>query len=87
MAETTTNHLKEHLPVGRKRELLVVAGQEVSISNPDKLYFREAGVTKLELVHYYLGVADPGTNSSLAASCLAWSSSSTRAWCIRSRPE
>ncbi len=30
MAETTTTHLKEHLPAGRKRELLVVAGQEVS---------------------------------------------------------
>jgi DNA ligase D-like protein (predicted polymerase) len=59
MAETpTTRVLKEHLVSGRKRELLLVAGQEVSISNPDKLYFREAGVTKLELVQYYLSVAE-----------------------------
>jgi bifunctional non-homologous end joining protein LigD len=42
----------------RKKELLQVAGREVAISNPDKLYFREAGVTKLELVSYYLAVAE-----------------------------
>ncbi|WP_242352061.1 MULTISPECIES: DNA polymerase domain-containing protein [Anaeromyxobacter] len=35
-----------------------IAGREVAISNPDKLYFREAGVTKLELVQYYLSVAE-----------------------------
>jgi DNA ligase D-like protein (predicted polymerase) len=33
-------------------------GQEVSISNPDKILFPEAGVTKLDLVHYYLAVAE-----------------------------
>jgi DNA ligase D-like protein (predicted polymerase) len=43
---------------GRKKELLEIGGQEVAISNPDKLYFREAGVTKLELVRYYLAVAE-----------------------------
>ncbi len=42
----------------RKKELLAIAGREVSISNPDKLYFREAGITKLDLVRYYLAVAD-----------------------------
>ncbi len=35
-----------------------MAGREVAISNPDKLYFPEAGITKLELVRYYLAVAD-----------------------------
>jgi DNA ligase D-like protein (predicted polymerase) len=42
----------------RKKELLGIGGQEVAISNPDKLYFRQAGITKLELVKYYLAVAD-----------------------------
>jgi bifunctional non-homologous end joining protein LigD len=35
-----------------------VAGHEVSISNPDKVYFPQAGYTKLDLVHYYLAVAE-----------------------------
>jgi bifunctional non-homologous end joining protein LigD len=42
----------------RKKEVLEIAGQEVAISNPDKLYFRAAGITKLELVQYYLAVAE-----------------------------
>jgi DNA ligase D-like protein (predicted polymerase) len=37
---------------------LELAGHEVTISNPSKLYFRDAGITKLELVQYYLSVAD-----------------------------
>ncbi len=39
-------------------ERLIVAGQEVSVSNPGKVLFAKAGVTKLDLVHYYLAVAD-----------------------------
>jgi DNA ligase D-like protein (predicted polymerase) len=41
-----------------ERELLVVAGREVSISNPGKVLFPQAGYTKLDLVRYYLAVAD-----------------------------
>jgi len=41
-----------------KKELIRVAGREVTISNPDKIFFPEAGITKLELVRYYLAVAD-----------------------------
>jgi bifunctional non-homologous end joining protein LigD len=37
---------------------LEVAGREVSVSNPDKVYFSTAGLTKLDLVRYYLAVAD-----------------------------
>jgi DNA ligase D-like protein (predicted polymerase) len=37
---------------------LELDGFEVKISNPNKVYFPEAGITKLELVHYYLAVAD-----------------------------
>ncbi len=40
-----------------RKEVLEVAGREVTISNPDKVYFPQAGVTKLELVRYYLAVA------------------------------
>jgi DNA ligase D-like protein (predicted polymerase) len=40
-----------------RKELLSVAGREVAVSNPDKIYFPHAGVTKLELVRYYLAVA------------------------------
>src|SRR2546421_2773799 len=41
-----------------KRIALQVAGHEVTVSNPDKVYFPKAGITKLELVHYYLSVQD-----------------------------
>src|SRR5574340_23371 len=40
------------------RENVAVAGREVSISNPDKVYFPAAGYTKRDLVRYYLAVAD-----------------------------
>src|SRR4026208_1890573 len=39
-------------------EVLTVAGQEIAISNPNKVLFPEAGYTKLDLVRYYLAVAD-----------------------------
>jgi bifunctional non-homologous end joining protein LigD len=41
-----------------EREVLQVAGREVTITNPRKVYFPEAGVTKLELARYYLAVAE-----------------------------
>jgi bifunctional non-homologous end joining protein LigD len=37
---------------------MVIAGREVSVSNPDKVLFPQAGYTKLDLVRYYLDVAD-----------------------------
>jgi DNA ligase D-like protein (predicted polymerase) len=40
------------------REAIEVAGREIQISNPDKVLFPEAGHTKLDLVRYYLAVAD-----------------------------
>jgi len=39
--------------------LLEVDGFEVAISNPGKLFFEQAGITKLDLVNYYLALA-PG---------------------------
>jgi len=38
--------------------VLLVDGHEVAISNPDKPLFPEAGLTKLDLVHYYVAVAE-----------------------------
>jgi len=38
--------------------LLEVDGQVVPISNPGKVFFPTAGLTKLDLVQYYLAVAD-----------------------------
>ena len=37
---------------------LEVAGHVVSVSSPTKVMFPEAGITKLELVEYYVAVAD-----------------------------
>src|SRR4051812_43816262 len=42
----------------QERVLLDVGGREVAISNPTKVYFPEAGITKLEVVRYYLAVAE-----------------------------
>ncbi len=41
-----------------ERVVLEVGGREVAISNPSKVYFPEAGITKLEVVRYYLAVAE-----------------------------
>ena len=41
-----------------RKEILEAAGREVAISNPDKVFFPRAGVTKRDLVTYYLSVAD-----------------------------
>jgi bifunctional non-homologous end joining protein LigD len=37
-------------------ELLEVAGREVKVSSPSKLYFPEDGISKLDVVRYYLHV-------------------------------
>jgi bifunctional non-homologous end joining protein LigD len=42
-------------------EILTVAGRDVTVTNPDKVYFPDAvggPITKLELVRYYVAVAD-----------------------------
>ena len=39
--------------------VLELAGREVAISNPSKVFFPRAGITKLDMVRYYLAVA-PG---------------------------
>jgi bifunctional non-homologous end joining protein LigD len=45
------------MPVA-KEEVLEVAGRQVTISNPDKVFFPKTGHTKLDLVRYYMAVAE-----------------------------
>src|SRR5262249_53975307 len=46
------------VPVSRERATLSVAGREVAVSNPSKVLFPDAGITKLDLAQYYLAVAE-----------------------------
>src|SRR5438445_5625109 len=41
-----------------RQETLQIDGLEVTITNPDKVFFPRTGHTKLDLVRYYLAVAD-----------------------------
>src|SRR4051812_4895434 len=43
---------------GMKEEVLELDGVEVTVTNPDKVFFPQAGYTKLDLVRYYVAVAD-----------------------------
>ncbi|RRO17493.1 ATP-dependent DNA ligase [Saccharopolyspora rhizosphaerae] len=42
---------------------LDVGGTEVSVSHPDKVFFKTRGETKLDLVNYYRAVAEPLLNT------------------------
>jgi bifunctional non-homologous end joining protein LigD len=42
-----------------RSEVLTIEGREVTITNPDKVFFPSIGATKMDLVAYYLSVA-PG---------------------------
>src|SRR5712692_9239272 len=41
-----------------KDEVVAVAGREVTVTNPDKVFFPSTGHTKLDLVRYYLAVSE-----------------------------
>jgi bifunctional non-homologous end joining protein LigD len=41
-----------------RKEIVEASGRRVPVSNPDKVYFPRTGHTKLDLVRYYLSVAD-----------------------------
>src|SRR5512145_2250411 len=45
-------------PTAASQEVLSIAGREVTISNPGKPFFVAAGITKLDVVRYYLAVAE-----------------------------
>jgi DNA ligase D-like protein (predicted polymerase) len=42
--------------------IIEAAGRELKVSNPQKVFFPELGVTKLDLINYYLEVADAALN-------------------------
>jgi DNA ligase D-like protein (predicted polymerase) len=46
------------VPSSSEQETVAAGGREVPISNPRKVLFPDAGHTKLDLVRYYLAVAD-----------------------------
>ncbi|GAA1996841.1 non-homologous end-joining DNA ligase [Catenulispora subtropica] len=43
--------------------VLELDGHEVPVSHPDKIYFSKRGETKMDLVRYYLAIADPIMNT------------------------
>ncbi len=51
-------HYRDYMADKSDSEVLVIDGREVTISNPLKVLFPQAGHTKLDLVRYYLAVAD-----------------------------
>jgi len=46
------------MPSTSEREVLVVDGRDVPISNPRKVLFPQAGYTKVDLARYYLAVSE-----------------------------
>ena len=46
------------MPRKTPQEIVVAGGREVTITNPSKVLFPDAGYTKLDLVQYYLAVSD-----------------------------
>src|SRR6201981_639751 len=49
----------QKVPMRKARQAVVeVAGREVVITNPDKVFFPQAGHTKLDLVRYYMAIAE-----------------------------
>src|SRR5260370_25274329 len=41
-----------------REEIIEAAGRQVTITNPDKVFFPRTGHTKLDLVRYYMAVAE-----------------------------
>src|SRR5829696_9277931 len=46
------------MPGKTPQEIVDAGGRQVTVTNPAKVLFPGAGLTKLDLVRYYLGVAD-----------------------------
>jgi len=53
-----TDDNRDDVPAKTDHERLTVAGREITISNPRKVLFPQAGYTKLDLVRYYLAVSE-----------------------------
>jgi bifunctional non-homologous end joining protein LigD len=44
--------------MSKKEAVLELGGREVTVTNPDKVFFPQLGKTKLDLIRYYVSVAD-----------------------------
>jgi bifunctional non-homologous end joining protein LigD len=53
-----------------RQEILEIDGREVTITNPDKVFFPQAGYSKMDMVRYYLAVA-PGAIRGVAGRPMA----------------
>src|SRR5438105_4890946 len=49
------SHYARRVPA--RKEILQIEGREIPISNPEKIFFPQRGITKIDLVRYYLAVA------------------------------
>jgi DNA ligase D len=58
MIECSATTVEMYVSFVAEEQTLDVAGQRVTISSPGKVFFSERGETKLDLVSYYLAVAD-----------------------------
>src|SRR5512146_1900459 len=56
--ETPPFHRCKLSVMATKSTTIEVAGREVTVTNPDKVYFPEKRYTKLDLVRYYAAVAE-----------------------------
>src|SRR3954463_1928771 len=58
MATSTTRIRPTTFPISGETSTVIIGGHDVRISNPEKLFFPACGLTKGDLVQYYLDVAE-----------------------------
>ena len=58
MIECSATSTEMYVSAVADEQVLDVAGQSITITSPDKVFFSEREETKLDLVRYYLGVAE-----------------------------
>jgi DNA ligase D len=59
MIECSATSTEMYVSAVADEQVLDVAGQSITVTSPDKVFFSEREETKLDLVRYYLGVAEP----------------------------
>src|SRR3954453_2417753 len=58
MATSTTTIRPTTFPISGETSTVIIGGHDVRISNPEKLFFPACGLTKGDLVQYYIDVAE-----------------------------
>ena len=59
MIECSATSTEMYVSAVADEQVLDVAGQSITITSPDKVFFSAREETKVDLVRYYLGVAEP----------------------------